>query len=70
MKNTEKYEIWRDKLLSVVSKQLCMPCTDKRKEQYIIDYNNPLNCDCHCDSVNSIIAQARKIDKYIKDYSN
>lgn len=69
MKNNDIYKSWRDKLLSLVSKQICIPCTDERKEQYILNYDNPLDCGCRCDRVENILANARKIDEDIEKYS-
>ena len=66
MKNDNIYKSWRDKLLSVISEQVCKPCTDKRKEQYTLDFDNPLVCGCCCNRVEDVLDNARKIDEDIK----
>ena len=60
---------WRDKLLAVVSEQICIPCTDERKQQYNLDYDSPLNCGCRCERVNAILTNAKKIDEDIETYT-
>jgi len=69
MKKNETYESWRDKLISVVSERICASCTDKRKENYEINYKNPLSCGCRCDRVAKILDYAIQIDEDIKKYS-
>ena len=69
MKNNNIYKSWRDKLLLKVSENICMPCTDKRKEQYNINYDNPIDCGCRCDRVNRILENVRFIDEDIERYS-
>lgn len=63
------YESWRDKLLKLVSKEICVPCTDKRKENYQVDYGNPLTCGCRCERVDKILDYAEQIDEDIKKFS-
>ena len=70
MKNENIYKSWRDNLLSLISEQICTPCTDERKEQYTLNFDNPLVCGCRCDRVVDILDNARKIDDDIKKYSN
>lgn len=69
MKRNGVYESWRDKLLTVVSEQICAPCTDKRKENYKLDYGNPLNCGCRCECVDKILDYARQIEEDIQKFS-
>ena len=66
MKNIDTYKSWRDKLLSMVSNNICMSCTDKRKEQYNINYENPLLCDCHCHRVENILEHVRNINEELE----
>jgi len=69
MDNYKIYQSWRDKLLTVVSNQICQPCEDPRKEIYVLDYENPLNCGCYCERVESILENAKKIDDDLKTYA-
>ena len=69
MENYETYQYWRDKLLTEVSNKLCQPCEDPRKEKYALDFENPLNCDCYCERVESILEKAKEIDKDIEEKS-
>lgn len=62
MKSNEMYKSWRDELLSQVSNEICARCTDERKEQHVINYDNPLACGCRCDRVESILESVREID--------
>jgi len=66
MNSIDMYKSWRDTLLSEVSNNICKPCTDKQKEQFNINYDNPLYCDCHCDQVEDILENARIINEGIK----
>ena len=60
---------WRDRLLSAVAERICNPCTDKRKEQYNMNFDNPLECGCRCERVETILAYAEKIDDDIEKYA-
>lgn len=70
MKNINIYKSWRDKLLLAVSKEICMPCAGERKEQYILNYDNPLNCGCNCVRVESILANVREINGEVEKNSH
>ena len=69
MDNINMYKTWRDSLLAELSKYLCAPCTDERKNHYNLDYQNPLKCGCHCERVENILMSAKEIDNEIKKYS-
>lgn len=69
MKNEDLYKSWRDKLLVLVSEQVCAQCTDERKEKYKINYANPLKCGCRCERVDKILANAQKIEEDIEKLS-
>lgn len=69
MKNNNIYKSWRDKLLLVISEEICMPCTDERKAQYALNLDNPLKCGCCCNHVEYILENAKEIDEDIKKYS-
>lgn len=69
MKNENIYKSWRDKLLLTLSEEICKPCTDEQKQQYALNFDNPLVCGCRCNRVEGILDDARKIDEDIKKYS-
>lgn len=56
----------RDTLLEAVSEKKCRPCKDERKKQFKLDYNNPLNCECRCESVDKILSRARNLHEDIE----
>ena len=69
MESYETYQSWRDKLLTAIGNQICQPCEDPRKEKYALDFENPLNCSCCCERVESILENAKKIDEELKTYA-
>ena len=70
MRNDDIYKSWRDKLLAVAGEQICQPCTDGRKKQFNLNYDNPLLCGCRCERMEVILESARKIDEDLEKYSN
>lgn len=64
------YQEWRDKLLKIISTEICQPCTDPQKHDKCLDYNNPLVCECRCHRVDEILAKANAIDADIMKYSH
>jgi len=70
VKNIDIYKSWRDKLLSMISENICTPCTDKRKEQFNIDNCGPLLSGCRCHRVEKILENVKNIDEYLEKYAN
>ena len=68
MTDQSLYKEWRDKLLRLVSEEVCKPCTDPNKQDKCLDYSNPLACECRCYRVDDILAKAAQIDADIIKY--
>ncbi|RDH82493.1 MAG: hypothetical protein DIZ80_09405 [endosymbiont of Galathealinum brachiosum] len=66
MKKDNLYKSWRDKLLLYISEEVCRPCTDERKKQYTLNFDNPLLCGCRCNRVEGILENSKVIDEDIK----
>lgn len=60
--NREQLQRWRDKILHGVAEHVCRPCSDPIKKNAELDYDNPLNCGCHCERVEKILSRAADID--------
>ena len=68
--NIRLYITWRDDFLKIISGNICRPCTDPRKQKATLDYENPLNCGCRCDRVESMLITASNLDTDIKNLTS
>lgn len=60
--SNEFYQQWRNQLLSEISHTICKPCTDPRKDKYMLNYEQPLLCGCICDRVEKMIETTKRMD--------
>ena len=62
------YLEWYDLLIKSV-RNICLNCTDPVKDEAIVNYDNPLNCECRCERINDIISKIEDIQADIKKLS-
>lgn len=67
LEDIQTYADYRDDLLSIIKFRICKRCTDPQKNEKIDDCTDPVNCECRCDRVDSIISSAEQIDSDIKE---
>ena len=64
--NIEMYTSWRDDFLKIISQKFCKDCTDSRKNEVLINHEDPLNCECRCHRVENIFTTVSNIDSEIQ----
>ena len=52
-----------EEIVRTVRQNICEPCADPQKDQFQIDPNDPLNCLCRCERVESLLDSAAMILK-------
>ena len=66
----KQYISQRDDILKTVAEDICKICAVPQKIKMVINYSDPLNCECRCSRVNNILISASNIDLDIKMMSN
>ncbi len=59
----ERYETVAKDIVRSVREKICVPCTNPRKENFLIDMHDPLNCACLCERVEPLLESAAQIVK-------
>lgn len=65
MSNDVVYTEWRDKLLWIIGHKICRSCDSPQKLTVKMDYENPFNCGCHCEHINSVLNRIADIESDI-----
>ncbi len=66
MQQFPHYERYLRQLLLAVSEGHCRPCTKPQKETMRVDYENPLDGECRCADVESLLNIAEQIAEHLK----
>ena len=56
-------EFLRNRLVKDIADLLCRPCTDQRKTEYRINYEDPVACPCRCETIEPLIARLIEVEK-------
>ena len=59
------YERYLRQLLLAVGEGHCRPCTKPQKETMRVNYENPLDGECRCADVESLLNIAEQITEYL-----
>lgn len=57
----DDHELLAMKLAQDIRLFICGPCEDKRKKHHIINLNDPLQCECFCERVESPLSSLKRI---------
>ena len=60
----------RDDFLEIISNRFCKDCNKPQKARININYENPMECGCRCESIETLLTTAIALDAEIKKYSN
>jgi len=66
MASLDTLEFLRTRLIKDISDLLCRPCTDARKKQSVLKYENPVLCPCRCATTEPLIARLAEVERAIK----
>lgn len=59
--NFEEHDLMATNLIRNIRRNICGPCEDERKEDQVIDYENPLFCSCNCLRVEAALSPLLQI---------
>ena len=62
MASHDTLEFLRNRLVKDIANLLCIPCTDERKNQYTMNYEDPVACLCRCETTVPLLQRLIEVE--------